>query len=85
MGNEEIIANLTSTKELGRANSYYLSLSKSYPTAQFAVITQTINPDWISINYNGFSGTDNSEVVITYNNWFDSTLSGSIYVSIFGY
>lgn len=81
---ETITVGLTSTKSLGRPNKLNLSLSKQYPTAKFAVISQTINEDWVTINYNGFEGTNNSIVRTTYHNWYESTLSGAVFVSIFG-
>ena len=75
---------MSSTASLGRGNKLNISLSGSYPTARFAIITQTINEDWITINYNGFSGTNNKTVKTTYHNWYTSTLSGYIQISIFG-
>ena len=71
-----------STKSLGRGQEYTVTLDKNYPTAHFGIISHDINGDWVIINLKAWK--DTQHLVLTYQNFYSSALSGNVYIQIYG-
>lgn len=76
--------NFSSTASLGRAAKTTVSLGKNYSTASFFIITHSANSDWVVVHPVGWNDTNKSTIIINYQNYYSSTLSGNVNVIVVG-
>ncbi|MBP3339777.1 MAG: hypothetical protein J6L69_10275 [Lachnospiraceae bacterium] len=84
LGVHTVAMNFSSTASLGRAAKTTVSLGKSYSTASFFIITHSANSDWVVVHPVGWNDTNKSTIIINYQNYYGSTLSGNVNVIVVG-
>lgn len=85
LGAESISCSFASTASINRGAKLTLNLSKSYTNAIGFLITHGANPDWVVVHGVSWVNENKNSVIINYQNFFNSALTGNVGVTILGY